>query len=124
VVRAKDIGSVYYQYTTVYQTGALTDTFTTAANGTTRTMTDIPVSRFSMQLKGTGAAASAWNVVVEVSLDGTTFTTILTHANTTHADGATITMLMVSPVLYFRARCVSVTLGGATNVVATVVAKE
>lgn len=101
------------------------DTYTTAANGTTVDVSVRPARRFSLQVKGTGAAASAWNVVLEGSLNNAQFTTILEHSNAGEfrnaADGETVYFDTNVPWLYFRSRCVSVTLGSATNVIATIV---
>jgi hypothetical protein len=99
------------------------DTFTVAANGTAVDVSDVGCSTFGMQVKGTGAAATAWNVALEVSLDGTNYATLLTHASAdADEDGGVVwSGANASPVLYFRSRLVSVTLGSATNVVATII---
>lgn len=100
------------------------DTYTGAANGTTVDVSTKPCKNFSLQVKGTGAAATAWNVVIEGSLNNSQFTTILEHSNAGEfrnaADGETVSF-NGGPFLYFRSRCVSSTLGSATNVVATIV---
>lgn len=95
------------------------DTYTVAANGTTVTVLTNPLKYFSIQCKGTGAAATAWNIVVEGSLDNVNFSTIATHA-TADLDGTVKAFTTPFPVLYFRSRCTAITLGGATNVVATI----
>lgn len=95
------------------------DTFTVAANGTIVDARSTPVKYFSVQVKGTGAAATAWSVVVEGSLNGVQFTTLLTHG-TADGDGATKPLSVATPCSYFRARLVSVTLGSATDVKASV----
>lgn len=101
------------------------DTYTTAANGTTVDRSASPVSRFGLQVKGTGAAPTAWNVVLEGSLNNAQFTTILEHSNAGEfrnaADGETVYVNTGAPWLYFRSRLVSITLGSATNAVATIV---
>jgi hypothetical protein len=96
----------------------------TATGGSLTLLLD-PATSFGMQVKGTGAAATAWNVVLEVSLDGTNFATLLTHASAdADSDGGIVwSGANASPVLYARSRLVSVTLGSATNVVATIVAQ-
>lgn len=110
---------------TVPAFGTRSDTYTTAANGTTVDVSARPVRRFALQVKGTGAAATAWNVVLEGSLNNTQFTTILEHSNAGEfrnaADGETVYFDTAVPWLYFRSRLVSITLGSATNVVATIV---
>lgn len=99
------------------------DTYTAAATGTAVDVSDVGASTFGMQVKGTGAAATAWNVVLEVSLDGTNYASLLTHSSADgDSDGGVVwSGANASPALYFRSRCVSVTLGSATNVVATIV---
>ena len=101
------------------------DTFTATGNGVIQSVVNKPIKSFAIQIKGTGAAATAWSVVIEGSLDGTNFTTIMTHANTVETDGeAKWTGASLYPVLHFRSRCVSITLGSATNIVANVLAYE
>lgn len=103
------------------------DTYTAAGNGTTVDVSLKPHKDFALQVKGTSAAATAWNVVVEGSLNNTQFTTVLEHSNAGEfrnaADGETV-YANAGPMLYFRSRCVSVTLGSATNVVATIVGQS
>lgn len=100
------------------------DTYTGAASGTAINAATTGLARHSLQVKGTGAAPTAWNVVYEVSLDNANWTILITHSNTGgDADGA----LKFAPggdaypALYTRSRCVSITLGGASNVVVTIV---
>jgi hypothetical protein len=114
------VGDVHYQLAVPYQQSR-SDTFTVAANGTTVDVSDIPVSRFGLQVKGTGATPTAWEVVLEGSLNGTQFTTIATHKNGIDADGATHWQAQPAPAKYFRSRLVSITLGSATNVIATII---
>lgn len=95
------------------------DTFTVPANGTTVTSTSAPKQNFALQVNQTGTV-DAWNVVVQTSLDGTNFTTVLTH---TEATGTGVTVFVADkPALYYRSKLVSVTLGAGTNVVATILA--
>lgn len=98
------------------------DTFITTGNGATINVSSQGMSKFGLQIKGTGAAASSYTVVLEGSLDGTNFSTILTHTNTSPGDGLVQHSGAVAmPVLYFRARCSALVLGSATNIVATIV---
>lgn len=96
------------------------DTFTTAASGTTVDVSKHSVSSFAIQAKGTGAAATAWVILLEGSLDGTNFFHIGTHSNIGEIDGQVKALRATFPVLYFRSRCVSITLGSATNIVVTI----
>lgn len=111
--------------------GTRSDTYTVTGNGTTVDVSAKPCKHFSLQVTGTGAAATAWNVILEGSLDGTIFTQILQHATSgnnppfgARADGETITA-QAGPFLYFRSRATAtLTLGSATNVVATIVGMQ
>lgn len=119
-IATRDTGTAHLQRV-IIEPSNRSDTYTVAANGTTVDVSTRPCSKFGIQLKGTGAAATAWSVPLEVSLDGTNFQTLVTHA-TADGDGA-IKWLgsPLSPALYFRSRCASITLGAATNVVVTIV---
>lgn len=101
----------------MYSTRA--DTFAATGNGTTLNCSTNPEKLFSIQVKGTGAAATAWTVVLEGSLDNTNFTTLLTH-QTADGDGTLKSITAPAPILYFRSRCSALTLGGASNVVTTI----
>ena len=146
VVGADDISSVWYQriklvhgvdgtndgdvartnpLPTVPFYSTRSDTYTTTANGTTVDVSTKPCTKFSLQVKGTGAAATAWNIILEGSLDNTNFTQILQHSSANpygaDTDGATV-WTTTGPFLYFRSRsAATLTLGSATNVVATIV---
>jgi hypothetical protein len=101
--------------------GTRSDTYVAVGDGTALDATTRPWRSFSMQVTGTTAAADDWSVVLEGSLDGVTYATILTHDFDTHDDGAMVWGDAVAcPVLYLRSRCVSLTLGSATNVVAVI----
>lgn len=95
------------------------DTYTAAANGTAYFHAGLAMKYFAVQAKGTGAAATAWDMRLEGSIDGTNYTQLLAHA-TVDGDGVTKWLSTASPCLYFRSRCASITLGGATNVVVTI----
>jgi len=100
-------------------------TFTAAANGTAIDLgAGTAYKHFSLQVKATGAVTS-WTVVLEGSLDGTNYSTILTHTNAAPGDGLLVPTPAAAaftphPVRYFRARCSAIVLGGGTNVVATI----
>jgi len=95
------------------------DTYTIAATGVTVTA-PAPLKSFSIVVKGTGAPATAWNVVLEGSLDNVTFTTILTDTQVT-GDGVLLsTTTSFTPSLYFRSRLTSITLTPATAIVVTI----
>lgn len=97
------------------------DTYTTTANGTQVDVSTRPSRAFGLQVKGTGVAAASWTVVLEGSLDGTNYTTVLTHQSGTNSDGAVAwSSAVLTPCLYFRSRCTALSLGSATNIVATI----
>lgn len=96
------------------------DTYTVPANGVVVSLVINPLKVFSIEVKGTGAAATSWDIRLEVSLDGINFTQVLQH---THIIGDGITTGTVSiliPALYFRSRCVALVLNGASDVVTTI----
>lgn len=96
------------------------DTFTTATNGTTLDAHLAPVKYFTLQVVATGAVTS-WTVVLEGSLDNVNFTTILTHTNLVPGTpSAMFGGTTATPILYFRSRVSAITLGGGTNVIATI----
>lgn len=96
------------------------ETFTTASTGTIIDVSDTPYSNFGIQVSKTGDVTS-WNVVLEGSLDGTNFTTILTHTDLIQTNiilwGSTPTI-----ATHYRIRCTSLVLGSGTNIIATVLA--
>jgi hypothetical protein len=95
------------------------DTFTAAGNGvyvaTAGSVTNlVPYQSFALQVVGTGATATAWDVVLEGSIDGVNYTTLIQHGT---ADGNGTTKWASDKIVeYVRTRCVSLTLGTATNI--------
>lgn len=98
------------------------DTYTIAATGETVDATPSGFRSFGIQVKGTGAAATAWSIVLEVSLDGTNFATLLEHDSSAgDSDGGIVwSGAADSPSLYFRSRLISVTLGSASSIRVTI----
>lgn len=98
------------------------DTYSTTGTGATLDVSSQGMSKFGVQVKGTGAAPTSFTVVLEGSLDGTNFSTLLTHTNASPGDGLVLHSGAVAlPVLYFRSRCTALTLGSASNIVVTIV---
>jgi hypothetical protein len=97
------------------------DTYTEAGNGTAVNVSTNPRQWFGVQVKGTGASATSWTVNLQASLDGTNYSTVLTHANTTDTDGSIAWISTPAPALYFRSSVSAVVLGSATNIVVTIV---
>lgn len=98
---------------------AIADTYTAVANGSPVTLST-PMKYFGIQLTGTGASATTWNVKLDGSLNGVTYTQLIQHTQA-DGDGATKWLASASPILYMRSRVSSLNLGGATNVVVTAV---
>ena len=93
------------------------DTYTATGNGVTVDINATPLKSFAIQVIGTGAAASLWDIRLEGSLDNVNFTQVLQHTNTT-GDGVVLySGSALYPSLYFRSRAAGLTLGAATNVV-------
>lgn len=95
------------------------DTFTTTANGTTVNHAGMAFKYFTVLVKGTGAAATTWDVRLEGSLDGTNFTQIIQHTNT-DGDGVNKPATLPTVYNYFRSRCAGLVLGTATNIIVTI----
>lgn len=95
------------------------ETFDANAAGTGHKISRL-VKAFSVQVKGTGAAATGWSVTVKGSLDGVNWDTLITHA-TGDADG-TIKALADKPVRWVRLDMASINLGSASAVVARAIA--
>lgn len=72
---------------------------------------------YSLQVKGTGAAAGSWTVTLQGSNDGTNWTDIISHTTT---DGSTAFSAdaIPRPYRHLRINCSALSLSGATNVVA------
>jgi len=115
VVLASDQPAIVVQSTPNFATRS--DTFAAAGNGITVDRSASPLSKYGIQVKGTGAVPTSWDVRLDGSLDGVNFTEILSHVGAV-GDGQMVwTGALDSPCLYFRARCASITLGTATNIV-------
>jgi len=102
------------------------DTYTGAGSGTTVDVSAQGMKHFTIQVKGTGAAPTAWSVALEVCLDGVNFTTVIVHGSgesPADVDGACKGLSVLFVALYFRSRVVSLTLGSASNIVVTIAAK-
>ena len=97
------------------------DNYVGAANGQTIDTSLSPLSRFSLNVSGVNGIPLTWEVVLEGSLDGITFSTILTHTQLAVGLGLTISSGGNSnPSLYIRSRCISVSLGTASAIKTTI----
>ena len=106
--------------TIVDQFSTRTDTYTATGSGTTVNVSTAPTKSYSISVKGTGAAATTWDVRLEGSLDNVNFTQILQHTNVTGDGIIQYAGATLSPSLYFRSRVAGLTLGSATNIVVTI----
>jgi hypothetical protein len=140
-IAADDISSVWYQRikrsvgadgsaTDYLDKSSRSDTFTGTGSGTTVDVNAQAMSSFSMSVKGTGAAPTSWTVNLQISLDGTNWTTIMVHSNTSppadevRADGQTISTGANRYVAhYFRTNVSALVLGGASNIVVQISGK-
>lgn len=83
-----------------------------------------PYKYYAIQVTGSGAPATAWSVNLELSLDSVGWTSVITHA-TGDGDGKTKwmpTTLPMAPAFFLRSNCTALTLGGASNIIATLLA--
>ena len=96
------------------------DNYTVPATGSSYT-NEIPHRSFAVQVIGVGNTPTAWNVVLEGSIDGTHFTPFLTHTQTL---GETILWSSANQYasITYRTKLVSVTLTPATSLTVTVLA--
>lgn len=99
----------------------ITKTFTIAQMDIVYDLSEYPMSSFSLQVKATGNVTS-WNVILEGGLDGQNMTTILQHQQTNLTGTTLFTGSLKYPCNYIRMKCVSITLGTGTNVIATALA--
>lgn len=94
------------------------DTYTAVGVGTLVDATTQPVQHFAIQVLFTGGDPPiSWTVVLEGSLEGTVFTTILTHATADLAGTVKWSGTSFYPCRYFRSRCTNLNLGLATGLV-------
>lgn len=101
------------------------DTYTSVATGVAVDVTTGPLTRFAIQVKGTGGAPVLWDIRLEGSLDGVNYTQLIQHTNTDGDGTVKSTGSMGFPCLYFRSRATgSFTLGGASNIVATILGSQ
>jgi hypothetical protein len=98
-----------------------TDTYTTTGTGTIMSLTTNPLLKYAIQVTGTGGTPISWNVLLEGSLDGVNFTTILTHTGLLGNAIILYSGASLYPNLYVRTHCTALVLGLASNIVVTCV---
>lgn len=94
----------------------VTEIFTGVTAGATQDVSSFPHKYFTIQVVGTDAAATAWTVRIEGSLDGVNFSEIAQH---TQADGNGAVLWAganIAASAYFRTNVTVLTLGAATNI--------
>lgn len=103
----------------LYAPPVQSDTFISTTTGVSVTLT-YQTKYFALQVVKTGTVTS-WTIVLEGALDNSNFTTLLTHTNAAPGNGVLIFPAtgIVTPVLFVRARCTAITLGGGTNVISS-----
>lgn len=79
-----------------------------------------PCSKFSVMVKGQAAAATAWSLDLQGSIDGANWQQLINHA-TADVDGVT-KFVTDRPVTHIRLNLASVTLGTATNLIVAALA--
>jgi hypothetical protein len=100
-------------------TDSVANTFTTTGTGMVLS-TSQSFDQYAIQVQIVGIPTlTLWNVVLEGSLDGVNFSTILTSTNIL-GQGVIWGSAMIAPSLYIRSRVVSLTLGSATNIIVTI----
>ena len=101
------------------------ETFTTApTTGTTVDVTVAPMRNWTLVVIGTGAPATLWEVVLEGSLDGTVFSEILKHTSKIGDGQNLFSGTTLFPAMWYRLRCTVLTLGPATDIIATVLGQQ
>lgn len=96
------------------------EAYTGVGPGATQDVSAFPHKYFAVQIKGTGAAPTAWAVAIEGSLDGTNFTEIAEHNSVSETDGEVLWAgANIASSAYFRTRVKSLTLGAASDIVVT-----
>lgn len=95
------------------------DTYTATGTGAVLALTSKPLKSFALSVKGTGAAPTSFTVLLQGSLDGLNWTTLLTASNIAPGDGGTVWQAVgaSTPVTYIRTNTTGLTLGGASNIV-------
>ena len=93
-----------------------TEVYTGITPGIIQDVSAFPHKYFTLQVVGGGAAATAWTVKIEGSLDGVNFSEIAQH---TEADGNGAVLWAganIAASAYFRTNVTALTLGAATDI--------
>lgn len=97
----------------------LQETYTATGNSAVPfQLSQIKTYYWSIQVKGTGAAATSWDARLEGSNDGVHFQQIIQNNAT---DGSVVFSTTPAVFAFYRIRVAALTLGSATNIVVTAV---
>jgi hypothetical protein len=87
-------------------------------------VSDRPMSSFTLQVVGVPSPATLWEIVLEGSIDGVTFSEIMKHT-TNVGDGKNLySGTTLFPVNYFRVNTTILTLGPATSLTVNLLGTE
>lgn len=89
--------------------------YTVTGAGTTVDMTAAPAKYFTIQVIGVGGTPTAWDVRLECSLEGTSWTQVLQHTNV-DGNGLTKPLAIPFPCLRMRANIAGLTLAPAAAI--------
>lgn len=98
------------------------ETFTAARVGERLTVDSALPAFHAVSVVGVGGKLTSWTVLLEGSLDGTGWTTLLTH-NTTEGSTVFDTNGAAKPVRYVRVNVTALSLGDASSAKVTAVCK-
>jgi len=97
------------------------DTFTSSGAGVAAMIPNTPAKSYGVQVTGTLTAANNWDVSLQGSLDGVSFSEILNHKKSIGNGEILWSGSALSPALQFRSFVNALNLGDATNVVVTII---
>jgi hypothetical protein len=103
--------------------GFKVNSFTAPGSGETVSIAS-GVKSYSIMVKGVAVEANNWNVVLEGSLNGVDFTTILIHKKSTGNGVLLATETVLIPSLFFRSRVTALNLGAATSINVTILGMD
>lgn len=90
------------------------ETFSGIGNGTVLDMSLQPAKYFSLQVRQESGLALLWSVLLEVSLNGSEWSTIASHTNVAQSLGDIVLPQIVPyPARYLRFRVTGVTVGAS-----------
>ncbi len=94
-----------------------TDSFSATGTGEVRSSRlNSVMKHYSIQVTGIGATPTSWSVDLEGSIDGVTFSSILTHATGNGNGGMVVSGTSIAPTLYLRSNVTALVLGSATGI--------